>query len=315
VREQHKKAIPVHIKKTNPKNFAEKDSVPLGGTEINRQIGSFMRAPSIERVARIENDIQKILPDLEIEARYKLLEQWRGALQAKVHLLDPEQDNLLSVYGHLDDTDYTDAELYEDPKKRTELSFISKLNEKQKKIFSQLSKHYIEIEIEEEVGPAYHLKPAYWKWLFAPYLLKPDQVFWDQSSLENDPVIDFDAGLAVDRATLADWAFSWEQYLKRYPRSNYSKDAQERYKEYLTYLLAGLENTPTIDFETNKIDEDVEKDFNKIINKYPNSSIAKSIVLFKEKVNEKLAKNITSINTYNVAELLVKEQSSSFLSR
>ena len=142
--------------------------------------------------------------------------------------------------------------------------------------------------------------------MFASSLAESDQKFWDQKALENDPVIGYDAGLAVERVTLGDWAFSWEQYLKKYQKSHYQKQAEENYQSYMRYLLIGMENTATLANETNGIDPDVDANFDTIIKHHPKSAVANSIITFRKKIKEYDGKNDIRNKLYDIANSVIR---------
>lgn len=244
-------------------------------------ISLFQQQPSFASLDSVENALQMQLPELPIEQRYKLLTQWQKALTPHIHRLDPRQTKLLPLFDQLE-VGWIDGESANNRRKRVELKFQKGLSPEQKLIFQQLLNHHIEIKHEEETGAIFHLSPSYWKSLFASNLEKDDRKFWDQTALENDPVIDYDAGLAIDRVTLGDWAFYWEQFLKQYPKSHYKKEAQQNYQNYLSYLLIGLENSPTTEDNSNKVLAEVALDFDKISKRHPGSDVALSIAAFRK---------------------------------
>ncbi|QNK63616.1 hypothetical protein H7F33_03685 [Pedobacter sp. PAMC26386] len=274
---------------------------------INLTISAFQKKPSLATLNVVENSIRQQLPSLSIEQRYALLEQWEKALTPMISRLDPEQKKVLTIYDNLAGSSYVDSESAADYGKRMDRELPEKLTFYQKTLYKQLTDHQIQITQAEEVGSVYKLKPAYWKDLFASSLTESDQKYWNQRAFENDPVVDYDAGLAVDRVTLGDWAFSWEQYLKKYPKSHYQNHAESIYQSYMCDLLVGLENTPTLDSETNKIVPEVETDFDTIIKRHPNSSVSNAITLFRKKIQEVEGKTNISTKLYDIANTIVKQ--------
>lgn len=75
----------------------------------------------------------------------------------------------------------------------------------------------------------------------------------------------------------------------------------------MSYLLVGLENTPTLNSETNKIEPDVVTDFETIIKHYPNSSVANSIMLFRKTIQDAAGRIKISPKLYALANTLVNE--------
>ena len=257
------------------------DSLATPQQTLPQLISLFQQHPSFSALDSVENAIQIQLPELPIEERYKLLAQWQKTLTPNVHRLDARQVKLLPLFDQLE-ISWIDGETDNNRRKRVEKKFQKGLSPEQKLLFQQLLDHYIEIKHEEETGAIFHLSPSYWKSLFASNLEKDDRKFWDQTALENDPVIDYDAGLAIDRVTLGDWAFYWEQFLKQYPKSHYKKEAVQNYQNYLNHLLVGLENTPTTEDNSNKVLPEVALDFDQISKRHPGSDVALSIAAFRK---------------------------------
>ncbi|WP_124578327.1 hypothetical protein [Pedobacter sp. KBW06] len=279
------------------KSAIKTDSLTAKQLTLDQLIALFQKKPSFPVLDSIENAIQIQLPGLAIEQRYKLLDQWQKVFSPNINRLDPGQTKLLPLFDQLE-VSWIDGESANNRRKRVETKFQKGLSPEQKTLFQQLLNHHIEIKHEEETGAIFHLSPSYWKSLFASNLLKDDRKFWDQTALENDPVIDYDAGLAIDRVTLGDWAFYWEQFLKQYPKSHYKKEAQRNYQSYLSHLLVGLENTPTTEDNSNKVLAEVAQDFDKISKRHPGSDVALSILAFRKT----LAASPEKIDLYNLSK-------------
>jgi hypothetical protein len=253
--------------------------------KINQVVDLFEQKPSLLSLVNVENAIRESLPKIDMGQRYELLDRWKKVLTPRVNQLDIQQDGILEVFEGMETT-LVAEESAKDAEKRVEAELMSKLNPAQKYLFKQLIDHHIGILLLEEPGSVYYLKAQYWKSLFAPFLLKDDQIYWDEVELKTDPLSEFTAGVGVNRLTLGDWAFSWEQYIKRYPKSHYQKEAKKNYEQYLLSLLTGLLSEPIVDSETNTLFPDAEKDFDSIVGKYPNSNVARSITIFRKKLYE-----------------------------
>ena len=264
-----------------PEPPVQTDSLAAAQQTPDHLIALFQQQPSFSTLDSVENALQIQLPGLPIEQRYKLLAQWQKVLTPLINRLDSRQAKLLPIFDQLE-ISWIDGESTNNRRKRVETKFQKGLSQEQRLLFQQLLNHHIEIKHEEETGAVFHLSPSYWKSLFASNLEKDDRKFWDQTALENDPVIDYDAGLAIDRVTLGDWAFYWEQFLKQYPKSHYKKEAQQNYQNYLSHLLVGLENTPTTEDNSNKVLPEVALDFDQISKRHPGSDVALSIVSFRK---------------------------------
>jgi hypothetical protein len=283
---KHDKETPVH-------------SVKL----INQKIDLFHKKPSLQTLADVENSIGQKFRNLSMDQRYKLLDRFQIVLATRYYRLDPLQDDLLSIYAHIE-VPQSKGELLRDLQKKKDANFISKLNPEQKSLLRQLNNHSIEITPNEEYGAIYHVKPNYWNRLFGAYFSKSDQLYWNQLVLENDPFINRQSQLAVNRVTLGDWAFFWEQFIKDNPDSHFHMGAENHYQRYINHMLEGTGNSPTIDRDTKKINLKVEKDFDMILKRHPNSDVAKSITFFRKSIHE--SQNKVDTSTVNKDDFMMQ---------
>ena len=90
---------------------------------------------------------------------------------------------------------------------------------------------------------------------------------------EADPMYD-DGGIMIPLETVAERAFFWEQFNKKYPWFVRREETANSERWAGTALLCGADNTPIYDFESEKINEDHKNAWKSVLSKYPGSTLA-----------------------------------------
>ncbi|CAA7196639.1 tol-pal system YbgF family protein [Chryseobacterium potabilaquae] len=98
-----------------------------------------------------------------------------------------------------------------------------------------------------------------------------------QLSIEDKVNYAEDAGIVISWKELGDRVIFWENFIKKYPKSDLMNVAKEKYNNYLYDYLFGMDNTPTYERADGKLYDENKDEFNRIIKKYPNSETAKKV--------------------------------------
>ncbi|MHA3105377.1 hypothetical protein [Acinetobacter sp. ANC 3791] len=123
----------------------------------------------------------------------------------------------------------------------------AKLTDQQHFIINNLKVLYLDIYNLGEGEFTLTQHPRYDVEIFAPHLLKADQVYLKQNSSEYYGAnLDLDAGLSLSFKELAKRLLFWEKYQIQFPNSHFHKQVVNNIKDYRRLLLLGLENTPVI---------------------------------------------------------------------
>jgi hypothetical protein len=88
---------------------------------------------------------------------------------------------------------------------------------------------------------------------FYNHLSPATQEFYDQFEAETNQDLSEDGGLLITPVELAQRLAFWQEFLSRYPNNLFAQFARTKVAYYQYYLLAGMDNTPAFDFETNKM--------------------------------------------------------------
>lgn len=170
-----------------------------------------------------------------------------------------------------------------------------------KNIIRKLNTKLLNIQLRfEEIGEGYveiTTIPDFYYNIFKNYVTEDYNEYLYLISEENKSLYSADAGLAITFKELGDRIISWENFIKKYPKSELVKEVKLFLKNYQYDYIFGLDNTLTFerDFknqtETNKkilyINDENNEEFKRYLKLYPNSPTSKLINLFIENYKDK----------------------------
>lgn len=96
-----------------------------------------------------------------------------------------------------------------------------------------------------------------------------------------------DAAVSIPWKNLGERVVTWENFIKKYPESEFRKEAEGTYKMYRHAFLLGLDNTPVIDFINNQMDAEVHNAFIAFVKNHPESETTTYVKMLLEDVNSK----------------------------
>ena len=103
---------------------------------------------------------------------------------------------------------------------------------------------YLELYDAGEAQLVYRRSPQYLAIIFAPYMPDAEQIFIERMAKDNMQHSLRDGGLTLDATDLAERALFWEDYLQRYPKSHFIRDARYLAEVYAMLLFKGTINNP-----------------------------------------------------------------------
>lgn len=83
-----------------------------------------------------------------------------------------------------------------------------------------------------------------------------------------------DGAITITYDELTDRIIKTEDFLKRFPSSEYKKEMEDLHNQYISTYLLGMNNTPAFDMGTLEIKRDLLKSFETAMTKYPDSALA-----------------------------------------
>ncbi|WP_335934627.1 tetratricopeptide repeat protein [Fusobacterium polymorphum] len=165
--------------------------------------------------------------------------------------------------------------------------------------------------------------PNYYYYIFKDYVTDDYREYLEITYKENEEPYFTDGSILVPYDKIADRLLTWENFLKKYPNSDLAEIVNEKCNTYRRIYILGSDNAPTREggWENNElfyIPENNLKEFNRFIEKYPDSPTVELIKFYLENyknidvdtmLNEKIDKEfyLGGIENREKGNLLSKE--------
>ena len=129
--------------------------------------------------------------------------------------------------------------------------------------------------------------PNYYYNIFKDYVTDDYREYLEITYKENEEPYFTDGSILVSYDKIADRLLTWENFLKKYPNSDLAEIANEKCNIYRRIYILGSDNAPTREggWENNElfyIPENNLKEFNRFIEKYPDSPTVELIKFYLE---------------------------------
>ena len=134
--------------------------------------------------------------------------------------------------------------------------------------------------------------PNYYYNIFKDYVTGDYREYLEITYKENEDPYFTDGSILVSYDKIADRLLTWENFLKKYPNSDLAEIANEKCNIYRRIYILGSDNSPTREggWENNElfyIPENNLKEFNRFIEKYPDSPTVELIKFYLENYKNK----------------------------
>ena len=134
--------------------------------------------------------------------------------------------------------------------------------------------------------------PNYYYNIFKDYVTDDYREYLEITSKENEELYYTDGSILVSYDKIADGLLTWENFLKKYPNSDLAEKANEECNIYRRIYILGSYNSPTREggWENSElfyIPENNLKEFNRFIEKYPDSPTVELIKYYLENYKNK----------------------------
>ena len=134
--------------------------------------------------------------------------------------------------------------------------------------------------------------PNYYYNIFKDYVTDDYREYLEITYKENEEPYFTDGSILVSYDKIADRLLTWENFLKKYPNSDLAEIANEKCNTYRRIYILGSDNAPTREggWENNElfyIPENNLKEFNRFIEKYPDSPTVELIKFYLENYKNK----------------------------
>ena len=165
--------------------------------------------------------------------------------------------------------------------------------EKDFKIANQFLNNYdLKIYNSTEEDTEIREVPNFYYNIFKDYVTDDYRKYLEITSKENEEPYYTDGSILVSYDKIADRLLTWENFLKKYPNSDLAEKANEECNTYRRIYILGSYNSPTREggWENSElfyIPENNLKEFNRFIEKYPDSPTVELIKYYLENYKNK----------------------------
>jgi len=111
--------------------------------------------------------------------------------------------------------------------------------------------------------------------IFKLYVTPDYKEFIRINAEEDKEFYAIDAGLHVTFEQVSERVLNWENFTLKYPKTKLKEKARDLYRSYQTDYLFGMDNTPSMDRTTGKLEEENIIEYNRFIAKNPKSFTSK----------------------------------------
>ena len=173
-----------------------------------------------------------------------------------------------------------------------------------------LNKYDLELwDIGEGIVTIRELPHLYYD-VFKDYVTDDYKEYLKIWAKDNEKLYQADAGLLVSFEEIGERIVTWESFLNKFPNSTLKQRVIDLLNSYREDYILGMDNTPTIDGGYDNIpitiDEDVKKEYDRFIKKYPNSPTVELIKYFIENYKNE---NIYELIKNKIFQKFEKDQS------
>lgn len=150
----------------------------------------------------------------------------------------------------------------------------------------------------DEVGEGFveiKTKPDFYHNIFKNYVTDDYQAFLAIKKDEEKVQYSADASLLISFKAIGDRIIVWENMITKYPKTKLINKINEIHQSYQTDYLFGLDNTATLEFPGSEkvyINPENITEFNRFINRHPQSPTTPLIKFFLENFKDKNIRNL-----------------------
>lgn len=189
---------------------------------------------------QINQDIRLCLPLMPFPEQKKLM---RLADQMYAQFLkierSPEQQAAFDLYAH-DQSQFPTIQQ----------SQFEKLHIRDQYLLRHKGQAYIDLVDTTDHKTTYQRNAQYLAKVFAPYFPDSEKEFMQELAAQNQQLAFKKNTILITPDEISRRAQFWENYLKKFPKSSYKRDAQYLLDVYSSLLFVGLEESPvSIDFD------------------------------------------------------------------
>lgn len=257
-------------KKEVQSNMKSENSVSDSVAVIQDSIHEATKLDSVQLNFMAVNETEKVLQKIEARKNQVISELKSATPQQASQLYlklkkdnQPDIDKLSELESKILETYYEYWEKTK-PQNITETEIL-------------LGKYEMEFwEIGEGITEIRFL-PDYYQKIFKSKLTPDFSEFVNLLARDDQELFQADAAISVPRSEVQTRMLNWENFVKKYPKSELLDEAFGQYQFYLYAFLLGFDNTPTLAYQTGELSPEHLKEFQTFLKKYPNTKAAEAV--------------------------------------
>lgn len=121
------------------------------------------------------------------------------------------------------------------------------------------------------------LNPSFFQHLFGNHISEPFQLYINQQTIDKKQGYINNGDLIIRFEQLYERIVQWENFMDKYPDSPFINDIKNDYYDYLSVLMVGTTNTPTFDYDLNRLKDELIKLYEKISKKTDGKNSTRAI--------------------------------------
>lgn len=143
------------------------------------------------------------------------------------------------------------------------------------------------------------------KWFYS-YVSPTMKAYLQQLNKENKEGFQEDAGLTIEAKQYVNRLIWWDNFIQNNAKFLLINEAKEHRKYLLTFFVIGMDNSPVVDYETNKLDDYYKAAYTYLQNSYPNSETNKIVnPYFKALLQNDSQKATAILNDYKKKGIII----------
>lgn len=143
------------------------------------------------------------------------------------------------------------------------------------------------------------------KWFYS-FVSSSMKEYLQQLNKESKEGFQEDAGLTIAAQQYADRLVWWDNFIQKYPTFHMIENAKKHRKELLTFFVIGMDNSPVLDYETNKLAHYYKNAYTYLQSNYPSSETNKVVnPYFKALLQNDKAKGSALLNKYKKSGVII----------
>lgn len=201
---------------------------------IEQQMAEIDAQRTTLALEQIHQDLKICVPLMPHEQQHRLMQHAKTMYERFLAVeRNPKQQTAFEQYA---------LEMAQHP--TIQQSHFVELHPRDQYLLKHKGQAYVELIDGGQKQLHYRQSPEFFARIFAPYLPEAEKVFIETLAKQNQQPVLIDNKLTIDAYEIVTRALTWQDYLKRFKQSPYTKDAKHLSDQYTVFLFYGSKAQP-----------------------------------------------------------------------